>query len=85
MRLYQKPSGDILLALFRNIEILTDTSANALLRLFEDVPVQVLILVTSRSPQKVISTLQSRMLMLDSGILSRGENPHQEAIDSFLV
>ena len=85
LKLYQKPSGDIFVAIFRNIEILTDTSANALLHLFEDVPPQVLILVTNRSPQKISSTLQSRMLILDSGALSRGENPHREAIDAFLL
>ncbi len=74
-----------MIALFRSIEILTDTSANALLHLFEDVPPQVLILVTSRSPQKIISTLQSRMLLIDSGATSRGNNPHQEAIDNFIA
>lgn len=83
-RLYQKPAGDILIALFRNIEFLTEVSANALLRLFEDVPTQVLILVTSRSPQKIIPTLQSRMVMIDGGVTERSENPFQSAIDDFL-
>ncbi len=70
-KLYQKPAGDILIALFRNIDRLTDTSANSLLRLFEDVPAQVLILVTSSSPEKIIPTIQSRMLMMSTGIIQR--------------
>lgn len=63
-KLYTKPSGSILVALFRHIDILTDTSANALLRLFEDVPAGLMIIVTSTSPEKIIPTLQSRMIML---------------------
>lgn len=84
-KLYQKPADTLLLALFRNIEILTETSANALLRLFEDVPLQLMIIVTSRAPQKIIPTLQSRMLMLAPGILSGGENPHQHAVDAYIA
>lgn len=84
LKLYQKPSGEMLIALFRNIEILTDTSANALLHLFEDVPPQVFIVVTSKSPQKIISTLQSRMLMLDIRAFSRWDNPHREPIEEFV-
>lgn len=84
-KLYQKPNGDILVALFRNIDVLTETSANALLRLFEDVPAQLLIIVTSRSPQKIIPTLQSRMIMLAPGSSKWGENPHQMAIDDYVV
>lgn len=64
-KLYQKPAGNILCAVFRNIDVLTDESANALLRLFEEVPEQVLILVTSQSPQKIIPTLLSRILLID--------------------
>lgn len=66
-KLYQKPNGDILVALFRNIDILTEPAANALLRVFEDVPEQLLIIVTSLSPQKIIPTLQSRMIMMAPG------------------
>lgn len=70
-KLFQKPSGSILVALFRNIEALSASgeqkSENALLHLFEDVPPQLLILVTSQSPGKIISTLQSRMIMMDPG------------------
>jgi len=84
-KLYQKPAGDILVALFHHIDVLTETSANALLRLFEDIPPQLLILVTSRAPQKIISTLQSRMIMLAPGIVSGGENPHKEAVDAFVA
>jgi DNA polymerase III gamma/tau subunit len=64
-KLHEKPAGDLLVAVFRHIDILTDTSANALLRVFEDVPPQVLILVTSTAPQKIIPTLLSRMLIID--------------------
>ncbi len=67
-KLYQKPAGSILVALFRHIDVLTDTSANALLHVFEDVPPQLLIIVTSNSPEKIISTLQSRMIILANGI-----------------
>jgi DNA polymerase III gamma/tau subunit len=70
-KLYQKPSGEILLAVFRNIEILTDESAHALLRLFEDIPSQVLILVTSQAPQKIIPTLLSRTILIDGGVALR--------------
>jgi hypothetical protein len=83
--LYQKPSGDILVALFRHIDILTDTSANALLRLFEDVPWQLLILVTSQAPQKIISTLKSRMILLAPSIVWWGENPHKNAVDAYVA
>lgn len=84
-KLYQKPSGDVLLVVFRNIEILTDESAHALLRIFEDIPPQVLILLTSPSPQKIIPTLLSRTLIIDSETSLRGENPMQWAIDDFLT
>lgn len=88
-KLYQKPSGDILVALFRNIEALgaskEQKSENALLHLFEDVPSQLLILVTSQSPGKIISTLQSRMVMMDQWSAQWGINPHQEAIDAYVA
>lgn len=88
LKLYQKPSGSILVALFRNIEALSASgeqkSENALLHLFEDVPSQLLILVTSQSPWKIISTLQSRMIMIDPGSAQWGENPHQSAIDAYI-
>lgn len=84
-KLYQKPAWDLLVALFRHIDVLTDTSANALLRLFEDVPTQLLIIVTSISPQKIIPTLQSRMIMLAPGIISWAINPHQSAVDSYVA
>lgn len=88
-KLYQKPSGSILVALFRNIEALSASgeqkSENALLHLFEDVPSQLLILVTSQSPGKIISTLQSRMIMMDPGGVQWGTNPHQEAIDAYVA
>lgn len=84
-KLYQKPAGNLLVGIFRHIDILTETSANALLRLFEDVPAQLLILVTSRSPQKIISTLQSRMIMLAPGTTTGGENPYQNAVDSYVA
>lgn len=83
-KLYQKPNGEILVALFRNIDVLTETSANALLRIFEDVPAQLLIIVTSRSPAKIIPTLQSRMIILAPGSSKWGENPHQVAIDAYV-
>lgn len=83
-KLYQKPAGDILIALFQNIDRLTDTSANSLLRLFEDVPSQVLILVTSQSPEKIIPTIQSRMIMMSTGIIQRGENPLDTQIQAYL-
>lgn len=63
-KLYTKPAGSILVSLFRNLEILTDTSSNALLNVFEDVPAGLLVIVTSPSPGKIIPTLQSRMIML---------------------
>lgn len=83
-KLYQKPAADILVAVFRNIDCLTDTSANALLRLFEDVPTQTLILVTSQSPEKIIPTLQSRMLMMSMGIVRQTENPLNNEIQAYL-
>ena len=83
-KLYEKPAGDLLVAIFRHINILTDTSANALLRVFEDVPSQVLILVTSTAPQKIISTLLSRMLVIDGSAHIRRDNPLQAQIDEFL-
>lgn len=83
-KLYQKPTGDILVALFRRIDLLTETSANALLKLFEDVPNQLLIMVTSSSPQKIIPTLQSRMIIMSPGIIPGATNPHQSAIDAYV-
>jgi DNA polymerase III delta prime subunit len=72
-KIYQKPAGNILVALFSNIEALhasgEQKSENSLLRIFEDVPEQVFILVTSRAPQKIIPTLQSRMIMLAPSII----------------
>ncbi len=84
-KLYQKPADTILVVLFRHIDILTETSANALLRLFEDVPAQLLIIVTSHAPQKIISTLQSRMIMLAPGVVSGGINPHQDAVNAYVA
>jgi len=87
-KLYQKPSGDILVALFHNLEALhaswEQKAENALLHLFEDVPPQLLILATSNAPQKIIPTLRSRMVLLAPGILSGGINPHQDAINAYI-
>ncbi len=87
-KLYQKPAWNLLVALFRNIDALgasgEQKSENALLHLFEDVPEQLLILVTSNSPQKIISTLQSRMIIMDPGSIQWGVNPHQDAIDAYV-
>ena len=83
-KLYKKPAGDILVALFKNIDVMTDTSANSLLRVFEDVPSQLLILVTSQSPEKIIPTIQSRMIMMSGGIISKGENPLKDQIQAYI-
>jgi|GEM_PF-977541 len=87
-KLYQKPFGTILVALFRNLEALRASgeqkSENALLRLFEDVPSQLLIIVTSSSPQKIIPTLQSRMIMFAPGVTLGIANPHQSAVDAYV-
>lgn len=84
VKMHQKPTGDILLAIFRNIEVLTETSTNALLHVFEDVPAHVLICVTSRSPGKIIPTVLSRMIIVDGETMIRGDNPLQNEIDDFV-
>jgi DNA polymerase III gamma/tau subunit len=84
-KLYQKPVGEIFVVLFLNIEILTPESYNALLNIFEEVPQRLLILVTSQTPEKIIPTLQSRIISLDTEGIHRGENPFQETIDSFVL
>lgn len=83
--LYQKPGWSILVALFLNIDSLADHSYNALLRVFEDVPPRVLILVTSQTPEKIIPTLQSRIVTLNTDSILRWENPLQDAIDAFVT
>lgn len=40
--------------------------------------------MTSATPEKIIPTLQSRMIMIAPGVTSGGENPHQDAIDSYI-
>jgi hypothetical protein len=50
-KLYQKPAGNILVVLFRHIDILVTENKNLKMpssRLFEDVPSQLFILVTSK-------------------------------------
>lgn len=84
-KLYQTPAGDIFIALFQNIDALTDASYNALLKVFEEVPQKLLILVTSQTPEKIIPTLQSRILTLDTEGIHRGQNPFQEAINNFVL
>ena len=69
-KLHQKPSGEILVVIFRNFELFSTksalvTSANSLLKVFEDVPPSLLIMVTSPAPQKIIPTLLSRMILVD--------------------
>lgn len=69
-KLHQKPSGDILIVIFRNFELFSTksalvSSANSLLNIFEDVPTNLLIIVTSPAPQKIIPTLLSRMILID--------------------
>lgn len=81
-KLHQKPSGDILVAIFRNFELFSTksslvTSANSLLKIFEDVPKNLLIIATSQSPQKIIPTLLSRMILIDGLTTVRGANPLQ--------
>lgn len=87
-KLYEKPAGDILVTIFRHIEELErsnqQASENALLHLFEDVPAHVLILVTSRELQKILPTLLSRMILLTPEQQKKGENPHNNAIESYL-
>jgi len=53
--------------------------------LFRHVPTQLLIIVTSHAPQKIISTLQSRMIMLAPGVVSGGINPHQDAVNAYVA
>jgi len=65
-KLYKTAAGDIFVALFLNIDILTGNSLNALLKIFEDVPQRLLILVTSQAPEKIIPTLQSRIIRIDT-------------------
>lgn len=84
-KLYQTPAGDIFIALFLNIDALTDASHNALLKVFEEVPQKLLILVTSQVPEKIIPTLQSRILTLDTEGIHRGQNPLQGTIDDFVL
>ncbi len=84
-KLYQTPAWDIFVALFLNLDALTMNAHNALLKVFEDVPQRLLILVTSQTPEKIIPTLQSRIITLGSEGIQRGENPLQGAIDDFIV
>jgi len=84
-RLYQKPAGDISVALFLNIDALNSHGYNALLKIFEDVPQRLLILVTSQAAEKIIPTLQSRIITLDTHGILRGENPFQSALDDFVA
>jgi len=84
-KLYQTPGGDISVALFLNIDALTMNAHNALLKVFEDVPQRLLILVTSQTPEKIIPTLQSRIVTLDTDGIQRGTNPYQDAVDSFVT
>ncbi len=84
-KLYQKPSGDITIAVFLNLDALTANAHNALLKVFEDVPQRLLILVTSQVPEKIIPTLQSRIVTLDTWSIHRGENPFQKTIDDFIA
>jgi DNA polymerase III gamma/tau subunit len=84
-QLYQKPSEDICVALFLNLDSLTMNAHNALLKVFEDVPQRLLILVTSQILEKIIPTLQSRMIKIDNDNLIRGENPYQNALDDFIL
>lgn len=72
-----------MVVLFLNLDSLTNHSHNALLKLFEDVPKKLLILVTSQTPEKIIPTLQSRILSLDNNTIIRTENPYQSEIDAF--
>ena len=72
-------------AVFLNIDALTMNAHNALLRVFEDVPQRLLILVTSQTPEKIIPTLQSRIVTLDTEGIQRGINPFQDAIDDFVT
>lgn len=44
-----------------------------------------LILVTSQTPEKIIPTLQSRIVTLDTDGIQRGENPYQDAVDNFIT
>ncbi len=85
VKLYQTPVGDIFVAVFLNIDALTMNAHNALLKVFEDVPQKLLILVTSQTPEKIIPTLQSRIVTLDTEGIQRGINPFQDAIDDFVT
>lgn len=58
---------------------------NALLKVFEDVPQRLLILVTSQTPEKIIPTLQSRIITIDTEGILRGENPFQNEINAFVA
>lgn len=84
-KLYRTPAGDISVALFLNIDALTNNAHNALLKVFEDVPQRLLILVTSQTPEKIIPTLQSRIVTLDTDGIQRGVNPYQDSVDSFIA
>lgn len=83
-KLYQKPAGDIFVAIFLNIDALAEASYSSLLKVFEEVPSQVLILVTSSSPEKILPTLQSRIITLDTEGVSREHNPLGSAVENFI-
>ena len=83
-QLMKKPAGDILVAIFRNLDLLTDKAQNALLKIFEDTPPQLMVMVTSKSAEKIIPTLRSRMVIVANSAHIRSENPLQAAVDDFV-
>lgn len=74
--LYEKPAHDILLVIFHELHLLSEPAQNALLKIFEDIPTNVLILITSTAPNRIITTLLSRIIILEQD----RQNPEEDQI-----
>ena len=83
-KLYQKPQGDILVAIFHHLDILREETSAVLLRLFEDVPKGLCILITSQSPQKLLPTIVSRIIVVDGETALKKENPLRDVVQEYL-
>lgn len=69
----ESPTWDYQVIIIKNIDSFTNEAANALLKIFEDIPARTLFLCSATNSSRVIETILSRSLVINSSTPNNSE------------